>query len=80
MSFFTEQREKQADIVNVYIDVNEKKHKILMMAKKAEELAKRHLFFVGHPKLPTEVSDWHEQRAKLNLEIGARLIQYYNKL
>ena len=80
MSYFTEQREKQKDIVNVYIDPSDKKHKLLRMAKKAEELAKRHLFFVGHPKLPQDVSDWHEQRAKIILEIGARLISYYNKL
>jgi len=80
MSFFTEQREKQADIVNVYIHPSEKKYSLLMMAQKAEELAKRHKFFINHPKLPQDVSEWHEQRAKLNLEIGARLRGYYNKL
>lgn len=80
MSFFTEQRKNQADVVNVYIEITDKKKKILDLVEKANELSERHLFFVNHPKLPQKVSDYHEQRAKLNLEIGARLIQYYNKL
>lgn len=80
MSYFTEQREKQMNVENVYIAPNERRDAVLKMSDKAKLLAERHLLFVNAKNVPQDVSDWHEQRAKLNLEIGARLIGYYNKL
>ena len=76
MSYFTEQREKQMNVDNVYIAPNEKQSLVIKMAEKAKLLAERHLLFVNAKNVPSEISDWHEQRAKLNNEISARLIGY----
>ena len=80
VDYFRQLARLQDGIENTYKPNTEKKLCVLKTAEKAQKLAKRHLLFVNAKNIPAEISDWHEQRAKLNLEIGARLIYYYQKL
>lgn len=76
MSYFTEQREKQMNVENVYIAPNERRDAVLKMSAKAKLRAERNELFINAKGVPQDVSEWHEQRAKLNNEISARLIGY----
>jgi len=79
MSYFTEQREKQKDIVNVYISKDEKFWAVNGMIERCQELSHRSLFFVNHPRVPQDVSDWHLERAKTLGLISARLLKFNAK-
>lgn len=79
-NYFIQLAKNQEGVNNYYIPTNQKRTCLMEMVEKANKLAERHLLFINAKNVPQEVSEWHESRAKLNLEIGARLIGYYNKL
>lgn len=79
-NYFRELARLQDGIENTYKPPTEKRNCVKAMVEKAFKIGRRHLLFVNAKGVPNDVREWHEKRAKINLEIGARLIQYYSNL